>query len=299
MTKYISFWGLTVSAVIGLFLNLNLFVPVANAYGEIATTTDSLALHSLNNVLVANNALHVVYTSGTELFYSNSTNGVDWSTPISLGVGWNPMIATANGVVGVAYKNNSNVYYRYQFGVNNWSAPILIGFTGDDISSMTGYGTDMFVSSYMGYFRFSATGTNVVYNLTPILVCSAYTPLRSQIAVSALSATDSNPLVRLVIAYNYECSPDPAQSIISIYQHNPTGQGTAVGWKLAPLVYGGAPTNSIPSLSIVSHPTNGDFYLSGFWGSNASLWYDNAWDDVVGFDVNLPIASWNQYRFSN
>lgn len=122
--------------------------PAAAQYFVFPTLPADLPLEhgNANKIVVGSgNILHAVYASGGKIYYSTSTNGASWITPVPLpsSLASHPTIAVDSaGRVGVAWVRNAGfdngdgaIYYAWRSAgvpvtTASWGTPISLGFSG-------------------------------------------------------------------------------------------------------------------------------------------------------------------------
>lgn len=268
---------------------------------KISAVGGPFSLYSTNgNKIVSDftKTLHCVFVDVDTIKYSESTDALNWSTPISISPSGSkqPTIAVTNNFVGVAYiKSNGGLFYTFKPLNGSWHTPVSISLiTEEQDPSMVSYGLNMHLtwasSSSIEYVSFpanlTATPASIESYINPTTLCGTWRAEIPSIAVTQTSASDLTPLVRVsYYSFNLTCQSQN-DGFGFLVSQRPSGPPTGNIW---PVVLGGidfsfanlSNTGRV-SNSMCANPATGDFYIGTSALRNGvgstELLYENAWN---------------------
>jgi len=140
------------------------------------TTNGALASRALRQTCFTNNQFLVFFSDGTNMVYSVSSNGADWSTPVAVRPASNGLDFSiwCDGTYvhygGIDSSGDSVVYRRGSLGSNGvikWSAPEQVAVTvaGHTLGAVS-VAADSFGYPFVGYRDFTAGGVFVAKSST-------------------------------------------------------------------------------------------------------------------------------------
>ncbi|MDQ3919020.1 MAG: hypothetical protein M3348_11135 [Acidobacteriota bacterium] len=178
-----------------------------------------------NKVVPGAGAIHAVFTDANSVKYTKTVDGVNWSPPVTIEANANhPTIAVAGTTIGIAYVASTGfIRYTYKSQTGTaWHAPINVYASGVSRDpTMVSYNSKMYLAwalsdTYVFYASFppaiTTAPTSQQANFSPL--CFGYSSILFQpsIAVSATSATDPQPLIRVAYFKSETASSKPSPS---------------------------------------------------------------------------------------
>lgn len=272
------------------------------------TNSASTVLANVNGrkTVGSTQGLHTVWALGNMIRYSNSVDGISWSTAEVVNpaptLAAMPAIAVASdGTVGIVYvrlatasANGGDIYFRTRSPGGVWNSAFKV--TSDTFSTN---GTTPSIAIHNNTVHVAwAKGSGPFYASFPITqmsasgtasfagvgspICALTTILYPSIAV-ANGASGADPVVRIAWA-QYESPNDPSceQTYFSgLFVKQKTVTANTVSWSTVMDFSGTSDgTGSTKSLSLAANPATGDFYLAISRGAGGNfgtvLYHQNA-----------------------
>lgn len=238
-------------------------------------STDSpLASGNASKVVVGLfNRLHAVYVSGGTVYYTASSNGAEWDTPvpISTTAASDPAIAVDSaGKVGVVWVHFGSLYYSYHLpGDPDWTFTSL-GLSGAEPALAAGAGTMHLTWSAGQRLRYTTFPPDAPTPLPPEAVdtttCGGQ--FRKPSIVLTASASPSCPPSDVTIAY---LAQGVAPGCVNSVGARVRRRASPGSW---PLLYSNVPStssmiaSSLVSLSLGANRATGDLFLA--WSDKLS-----------------------------